>query len=80
MMSQESEVLMGYPGYNKIVSDRQSATSEESASLFDAINQRFLVFHWKKTLSKFACFHRFVSTSFYFFLIEEKKFLKSKPK
>ncbi|KAL5257522.1 hypothetical protein ACHWQZ_G012456 [Mnemiopsis leidyi] len=39
MMSQESEVLMGYPGYNKIVSDRQSATSEESASLFDAINQ-----------------------------------------
>ncbi|KAL5257520.1 hypothetical protein ACHWQZ_G012456 [Mnemiopsis leidyi] len=41
MMSQESEVLMGYPGYNKIVSDRQSATSEESASLFDAINQRF---------------------------------------
>ena len=45
MMSQESEVLMGYPGYNKIVSDRQSATSEESASLFDAINQRFLVFH-----------------------------------
>lgn len=48
MMSQESEVLMGYPGYNKIVSDRQSATSEESASLFDAINQRFLVFHWKR--------------------------------
>ena len=43
MMSQESEVLMGYPGYNKIVSDRQSATSEESASLFDAINQRYLV-------------------------------------
>ncbi|XP_063674517.1 CLIP-associating protein 1-A-like isoform X37 [Bolinopsis microptera] len=41
MMSQESEVLMGYPGYNKIVSDHQSATSEESASLFDAINQRF---------------------------------------
>ncbi|XP_063674494.1 CLIP-associating protein 2-like isoform X16 [Bolinopsis microptera] len=39
MMSQESEVLMGYPGYNKIVSDHQSATSEESASLFDAINQ-----------------------------------------
>jgi hypothetical protein len=43
MMSQESEVLMGYPGYNKIISDRQSATSEESASLFDAINQRFLI-------------------------------------
>ena len=41
MVSDEAEVLQGYPGYNKIMQDQQSATSEESASLFDAINQRY---------------------------------------
>ena len=42
MQSHEAEVLMGYPGYSKIVRDSQSAGSDESGSLFDAINQRYL--------------------------------------
>eukprot|EP00116_Pleurobrachia_bachei_P004305 sb/3464567/ len=38
MLPQELEVLNGYPGYSRL-QDQHSATSEESASLFDAINQ-----------------------------------------
>ena len=40
MASHEAEVLMGYPGYNRLVRDSPSGGSDESGSLFDAINQR----------------------------------------
>ena len=45
MLSQESEVLIGYPGFvnrkAQLSSDQESLPhSEDSASLFDAINQR----------------------------------------
>ena len=45
MMSQESEVLQGFPGFilEKLSNDG-AANSEDSASLFDAINQRFQVY------------------------------------